>query len=58
MSWPDEGPSDWRCDVCGQVFTDQEERDRHERVDHGGPEGQEATQENLAGEQARDEVGE
>lgn len=51
--WPDESPSNFRCEVCGQTFETEEQRDAHEREDHGGPGGQEATQDNLAGEQAR-----
>jgi hypothetical protein len=53
MSWPNEGPGNWRCDVCGRVFAKREHRDEHERDEHGGPGGQETTQENLAGDQAR-----
>jgi hypothetical protein len=51
--WPDESPSNFRCDVCGRTFETEDQREDHEREDHGGPGGQEATQDNLAGDQAR-----
>jgi len=52
--WPDEGPSNWRCDVCGETFETKDIRDEHEREQHGGGAGQESTQDNLAGDQARE----
>lgn len=24
----------WRCSICGQIFTDREEADRHDRREH------------------------
>jgi hypothetical protein len=56
QDWPDEGPGNYRCDICGEFFAEADDRDAHERQDHGAPGGQAATQEQLAGDQARQDA--
>jgi hypothetical protein len=55
MSEPGSGPKeDLHCEVCGQLMDGEEERESHMKQEHGAPGGQLATQDNLAGGQARD----
>ena len=58
MSDPDPSPSprdDLHCEVCGRLLDTSDELRAHMKQDHGAPEGQLATQDNLSGDQAREE---
>jgi hypothetical protein len=53
---PDPSPrDDLHCEICGELVDTSEQLRAHMAQDHGAPEGQLATQDNLSGDQARED---
>ena len=58
MSDPEPAPGprdDLHCEICGELMDSSEQRRAHMVTDHGAPRGQATTQDNLSGDQARED---